>query len=103
MTVVQPGTGPVTGVCDGVDNDCDSQTDEEFVDLGQSCSVGVGACSASGTMVCSVDRSGTVCSAVAGQPSTETSNNIYDDSDGTSDDGIADVGSGPGTGACQAG
>src|SRR3990172_2510596 len=101
MTVVQPGIGPVTEVCDGVDNDCDSQTDEEFVDLGQSCSVGVGACSASGTMVCSVDRSGTVCSAVAGQPSTEICNNIDDDCDGTSDDGIADVVSGTETGACQ--
>jgi hypothetical protein len=57
--------------CDGLDNDGDGTADEDFTDLGDSCTVGAGICQASGTMICSPDRTATVCSAVAGVASVE--------------------------------
>jgi hypothetical protein len=74
--------------CDGLDNDCDSQTDEDFADLNLSCTAGVGACETTGVMVCSGDGSTTECNAVPGTPGTETCNNIDDDCDGTIDEDL---------------
>ena len=34
--------------CDGIDNDCDRQVDEDWAQLGQLCRVGQGECSADG-------------------------------------------------------
>ena len=56
--------------CDGKDNDGDGQIDEDFP-LGQACSSGIGACQSSGVLVCSPDQLGTICNAVAKQPSPE--------------------------------
>src|SRR6185295_10663365 len=52
--------------CDGLDNDGDGDVDENFTNLGDPCSVGTGVCAASGTFVCSPDKTATVCSAIAG-------------------------------------
>ncbi len=54
--------------------------------FGQACSVGVGACQASGQLVCSGNGT-SVCNATAGTPVAETCNNIDDDCDGAVDDG----------------
>ncbi len=56
--------------CDGKDNDGDGNIDNGFP-LGQACSVGTGACLASGVLVCSPDQLGTICNAVAKLPSPE--------------------------------
>ena len=104
-------------LCDGLDNDCDSGTDEGFsiLDfsgdprlLGQPC--GTGACT-TGTVVCADDAAAAVCSsdALSGK---ETCNGLDDDCDGVTDEGFSmiDVGGDPrllgepcGTGACQGG
>ena len=81
------GGAPMAELCNAIDDDCDSLTDEPFTELGRACSVGVGACARSGSFVCRVDGSGTTCSASAAAPGTETCNNIDDDCDGTIDDG----------------
>ena len=51
-------TGPSPEICDGVDNNCDGQTDEGF-GVGLSC--GSGICSG-GLLECNFDGSGTQCS-----------------------------------------
>ncbi|MCD6496289.1 MAG: hypothetical protein J7K54_03395 [Candidatus Aenigmarchaeota archaeon] len=79
---------PSTEICDGLDNDCDGQTDEDFPTLGDVCSVGIGACQSNGHIVCTTDGSGVECDAVAGTPQTETCNGLDDDCDGAVDDNL---------------
>lgn len=63
-------------ICDGKDNDCDQQTDEDWQiglasDLGQSCFVGQGPCQNQGQMVCTADGKATVCSVDVLPPNCE--------------------------------
>jgi len=81
-----PGN-PETEVCDGLDNDCDSSTDEDWPELGTICSVGVGQCYAEGNYVCKTDGTGTECDAVPGTPSTEICDGLDNDCDGDVDEG----------------
>jgi hypothetical protein len=78
-------------ICDGRDNDCDREADEDFPGLGAACFDGVGACRQAGTEVCNLDGSGTVCSAVAGEGTPEVcTGGVDDDCDGATDCGDAD-------------
>ncbi len=79
--------------CDGKDNDCDLDIDEDVVDeqnrpTGASCTVGVGNCEAEGVVVCEAGAVG--CSAVMGAPRLETCNNRDDDCDGLVDDDVGE-------------
>ncbi len=75
--------------CDGRDDDCNGAVDEAFPDLGEACSVGVGACRRAGVRACQPD--GTAgCSVTAGVAGVETCNGQDDDCDGATDEG-ADV------------
>ena len=92
-----------TEICDGKDNDCDGQTDEDF-NTGTSCN-GVGACGI-GTIECkSIDTA--ICSTDIGGSEyvekDEICNNIDDNCDGTTDenfnvgdvcDGVGECGEG---------
>ena len=81
LASVFPGA---TEACDNIDQDCDGAADDGFA-LGDSCSVGVGACEAVGVTVCSPDGTGVVCDATEGTPSPETCNGQDDDCDGAVD------------------
>ncbi|MGM0575076.1 MAG: SUMF1/EgtB/PvdO family nonheme iron enzyme [Myxococcota bacterium] len=106
--------------CNGVDDDCDGETDEDFApggdvtwdggpfegdggkSLGQPC--GAGACGG-GEVVCSEDGSGLTCS-THGLGEAETCNGVDDDCDGLTDEDVVrpcstDCGSGEET--CQGG
>ena len=72
-------------MCDAIDNDCDELVDEDFEDLGDDCTIGVGACARAGTMVCN-DQGAASCDAVAGQPGAEVCNGIDDDCDALVDE-----------------
>src|SRR5262249_31676080 len=84
--------------CDGIDNDCDGQTDETFTDLGTSCTVGTGDCSRGGVKVCAGNGSGTTCNVTPGSPTPDVCDGRDNDCDGQIDDGNPGGG-----GACTTG
>ncbi len=73
-------------LCDAIDNDCDGITDEGFGDAGQTCTVGTGACEATGQLVCSSGGMLLVCNATEGTPATEICDDIDNDCDGNTDE-----------------
>jgi len=81
-----------TETCNGIDDDCDGSIDEDFADLSNACSVGVGVCQSFGVKVCDAAQTGTECSVTAGVGTTETCNGLDDDCDGSIDDDFADLG-----------
>jgi hypothetical protein len=83
--------------CDEIDNDCDGNTDEAFVNKGAVCDDGeIGLCRDAGTFICNATDDGVECSVVddeADPPaSAEICNNEDDDCDGNVDE--TDVGAG---------
>ncbi|HSN89925.1 MAG TPA: putative metal-binding motif-containing protein [Anaeromyxobacteraceae bacterium] len=86
--VVLPGT--VAEICNGLDDDCDGATDEDFPTLGVGCTVGIGACQRTGTLVCTGDGAGVECSASPGAPGAELCNGIDDDCDPGTPDGAGE-------------
>ena len=86
------GKGYTTEVCNGIDDDCDGTVDNGLTAPSQSCTVGTGACFATGTQVKTCNgvsgwsNDWGACSAIAGSPTAETCNGIDDDCDGTVDE-----------------
>ena len=79
---------PTKDICNGLDDDCDGKTDEDFGDLGKSCTDGKGICKRPGSKVCKTDGSDTQCNAIPGTPQTESCNGLDDDCDGDVDEGF---------------
>jgi hypothetical protein len=85
-TLVNPNANEI---CDGIDNNCDTQIDELFHTKGDACSAGKAGtpCANTGVYECNTAKNGVVCSARAHDPSPEIcGNNIDDDCNGTVDD-----------------
>lgn len=82
------------GKCDGIDNNCDGQKDEAFLDLGKTCdNAAPGVCLDYGKIKCDpADSSKTYCDiTVAPNPpaaSAETCNGLDDDCNGEIDDDV---------------
>jgi len=90
--------GAADAMCNGVDDNCNGQTDEDYVSQPTTC--GTGACAATGSTSC---VGGVVHdSCVLGQAGIETCNGIDDDCDGNTDEDIAPIPITCGVGACAA-
>jgi hypothetical protein len=77
--------------CDGLDNDGDGVVDNGFAGLGDPCTVGVGECTRTGTVVCGLDKQSTRCDVTPGIASPEgpsgatCSDGLDNDCDGFTD------------------
>jgi hypothetical protein len=73
---------PSADVCDGLDNNCNGQIDEQFFLEGQSCTTGQGSCQAVGFFRCKVDKSGLVCDNSVYDPGCAPDSGVPDSGDG---------------------
>ncbi|MDO8526165.1 MAG: DUF4215 domain-containing protein, partial [Deltaproteobacteria bacterium] len=60
-------------ICNGMDDDCDGAVDEDFLNLGDSCTAGVGACSNTGIIICQDDGTAAGCDVSAKPDGTSCS------------------------------
>ena len=73
--------------CNDLDDDCDGQTDEDYLDKGAPCDGADEDTCEDGVMVCAPDGQGVVCEDEPGT-SAEICNEIDDDCDGQTDEGF---------------
>lgn len=85
---VHPGAADTA--CNGIDNDCDQATDEDFESSATTC--GKGLCYSTGQTSCDEGVENDTC--VEGNPDTEACNDLDDDCDGAVDNGCDDDGDG---------
>jgi RHS repeat-associated protein len=89
------------GTCNGVDDDCDGSTDEEYLPVATSC--GVGRCSATGATHCAAGLVSDDCTPGAPASSDSSCDGVDDDCDGVLDEDFVRSCSGNALSSCVAG
>ncbi len=89
---------PLPDLCDGLDNDCDGDADEDFVSKNAPCTVGQGICRRVGVRECRADGLATECNEAPGDAEVEVCDLLDNDCNGTVDDAWPTAGQ-----ACNAG
>lgn len=78
--------------CNGIDDNCDGKTDENFPAVGTWCYDGYGACKVTGTYICASNGTSQICSATTKAPKPEIcGNSTDDDCDDEIDEGCGSV------------
>jgi YD repeat-containing protein len=86
--------------CDGADDDCDGDVDEDYVTVSTSC--GVGACSSAGLTSCLDGLETDNCQPGAPASGDQTCDGVDDDCNGVADQDYVQLATSCGLGACQA-
>ena len=73
--------------CNNLDDDCDGNTDEPFIEkLGKECKIGKGICESAGTYICSNDEETAACNAAIIPSAEEICDGLDNNCDGTTDE-----------------